>query len=1087
MRISATFRNLPLREALRQIEQTGGFLFVYSKNQIDDSRPVNTRVVNETVEQVLVRLFAHTQVRFRQAGNNIILSLRPEAKRTVPSGIIEGTVRDYNTGEDLVGATVVVDGTKLGTTADGNGRFRIAAVPEGVHSLIFSFIGYHVSKVSGVQVKGGMVTRVEHKLVAASNVLNEIQIVARPDVRPEITTERLLVNEIRNSRNIVTGISTEQITRSLDFDANEVVRRGTGVSLVSGRFVMLRGLDPRYTLTMLNDMITPSSENDRKAFSYDMINSSTIDRILISKSPAPELPGDFGGGVVKVYTKSFANARQLQIQVFGQFRPLSSFANHYTYEGGRYDRLGFDDGTRARPPVPSASSINTFPDGRSTDPAVQAENARLSRLFPNNWNLQQRHQNMDKRVIVNYYDGWNIGKTRLSSLTSIAYFLTADFRRITGESGAIRQLTAQDGSGGRFFIPPGQTVTDSVYTETARVSAMQNFRWRINDRHTVEFRNFFNLLGQDETTVRESRSSAETPQDYYQFLNKGVQYNFRSRALYTGVLSGEHQLDKSGATKLSWRVGYARTTENVPDQRRYGFLRRDTLPGTANFFRLIGAQQTPIPPNDPPGNYRWQASDGGRTTDARFYSTLEESAYTASADAERDFGRFLAKIGWFSDYRERAFTTDIYGIFFNTQLVLADDLRRFYSQTSEAGVPGLDRNAERLFNPRNFRPDGSGWKMNADLNENRPSVYTASNEQHAGYVAVNLPLLKKRLNIYGGVRGEWNRLLSRGNPFTTVNIDSIPTTNQVRLYWLPSVNVSYKVFPKHLVRVAYGLTLNRPEFREVSPVQYYDFINRTFVVGNPGITNAEIRNMETRWEWYPQEDELVSLGVFYKDLRNPIEIGSLAAGNFTNDQISYVNTSRAEVYGVELEVRKRLDFVPSAVFRHLSVIGNLTLLQSRVQVNDTLRSLTQGAYPDERPLQGAAPYTVNAGVYYDNSEKGTQASLLYNVLGPRLSAAATVLTSYALYEAPRHVIDFAVTQRVNRFLQIKAGVQDLLNQPFRFFRDVVPDQRFSTNVGQGILGGVSSGQPLEAELTRDFLEQSYRPGSYYTLGLLFTF
>lgn len=1079
IRISVNFRNLPLKEALQQIEKASKLAFIYNKAQIEDTRLVSLNVTDESVAQVLSRLFAQTKVQFRQLDKNIILSIA-EPKRTAPTGIIEGTVVDYETNEALVGAAITIAGTNLGTTADASGHFRIGNIPEGVHTLSFSFIGYQPSTVPGVQVKGGTVTRVNHKLVATDNVLGEI--VIRPDVAPENTTERLLIQEIRTSRAIVTGISNEQITRSLDFDGAEVVRRGSGVTLVSGRFVMLRGLEPRYTLTLLNDMITPSSENDRKAFSYDMLNSSTIDRIMIAKSPAPELPGDFGGGVVKVYTKSFANARQLQIQVFGQFRPGSSFTNHYTYKGGKYDQLGFDDGTRELPKGLPARRED-FPDPDSNNPATQAANAKLARLFPNNWNLLKRYQTIDKRVVINYYDAWNLRKTRLSSLTSLSYFLTGEFRRAELQRGA-RQIEIDTLTGEQTStIPPDQTAIDSIYTETARISAMQNFRWVITDRHKLEFRNFFNLLGQDQTLVREARSSANEVGAYYRDLQKTLQYNFRSRLLYTGLLSGEHQLDKKGMTKLNWRTGYAHTTERVPDQRRYDVFRQDSL----------GA--SPGPGDYLPGYYRWDPSDGTRTTNARYYSWLEEHAFTISADAERNFGTFLVKAGWFTDSRKRTFRTKLYTPYVNLRAALADDLLPFVDYQS-GGVLNLDRNGEKVLNPRNFRADGSGWDFADNSNAGASSRYTASNEQHAGYVALNIPLLEERLNIYGGVRAEWNRLESLGDAYTftvferdssgqiikETQFDSIPTSSQKRLYWLPSVNVSYRLFPKMLIRVAYGKSLNRPEFREIGPVRYFDLERRANIIGNVKLTNAEIQNFDFRWEWYPKEDQLISIGAFYKDLKKPIESVSTAGNGFVNDEITYLNTDRAKVYGLELEMRTSLDFIPSPLFRYLSVVGNATILKSQVSISESLRSLNR-AYPADRPLQGAAPYTINIGLYYDNTNTGTQVSALYNVIGQRLVLAATALSNYSLYEMPRHVIDLSITQRINRRLQIKIGVQDLLNQPFRQYRDVVPNGKFSTVLSRK--GRIAGGAALP-RLTSDYLEQRYRSGSYYTLGFLFT-
>lgn len=1094
--ISLSFRNLPLKEALQQIEQASLFAFVYNKAQVDDTRLVSLTAANESVANVLYRLFEGTNVQFRQADDNIILS-RLEPKRTAPTGTLEGTVQDYETNEALPGATVLIEGTTLGAATTATGQFSIRNVPEGIHTLAFSYIGYQAATVPNVQVKAGTVTRVNYKLVPSDSKLAEV--VVRADVVPENTTERILVDEIRNSRTIVTGISNEQITRSIDRDAAEVVRRVSGVSLQNGRFVQIRGLDPRYTLTMLNDMITPSAESDRKTFSYDMLNSSVIDRIIVYKSPAPELPGDFAGGVVKVYTKSVANARQLQLQLSAQYRPQSSYETHYTYDGGKYDLLGFDDGARSLPEgLPADRSAYDFRgivNPLSTAPAATALNAEIARKFPNNWNLQTRYQNFDKRAVLNYYDAWYLGKTRLNSLTSLTYTLTGAFVRANRQFFPAQYRLNQDTGEFQEFIPPGQSNIDSIYTESARISVMQNFRWSLSDRHSIEFRNFFNQLGEDETLVREGRDAADGAGDqYYQNVVRRLQYSFRSRSLYNGLLSGEHQLDKNEKTKLSWRVGYARTAEQIPDQRRVGITRRDTLDGISSLLHPDALSATTGFTPNLPGYYTWEgaALQSFNQRNIRFYSSLRESAYMASADVERKLGSLTLKFGWFSDYRKRSFSIRSFTYFLQGNGELGNDLAPYFGIAANGVYTGND-DINNIYNPRNFRPDGSGWDFaeNSGLradSQRGSTRYNASNEQHAGYFALNIPLLDERLNIYGGVRGEWN-LLQASNDTTSQTLDLtgpnerdttiIRRPVQRKLYWLPSVNVSYRLLPQLQIRASYGITLNRPEFREISPVTYYDAVQEAYVSGRLEVTNAEIQNYDLRIEWYPKEDELIAIGGFYKDLKNPIEAVSTAGSGFTRNAISPFNTKSAKVFGAELEIRKRLDFIPLPIFRYLSVVGNATWLKSSVELSDTIREINTQEFA-ERPLQGSSPYTINGGLYYDNTNSGTQISALYNVIGQRLVLATNSFANFALYEQPRHVIDLSITQRITRFLQVKAGVQDLLNQPFSFFRDATPDETYNSDVR-------ALNSSFGTDAIGDFEELRFRPGSYYTLGFSFTF
>ncbi|MBC7923082.1 MAG: TonB-dependent receptor [Ferruginibacter sp.] len=987
-----------------------------------------------------------------------------------PTGTIEGNVTDYETNEALIGATVVVQGMTLGGAADATGAFRITGVPIGVQTLNFSFIGYQPASVPNVQVKTGTVTKVDFKLVPSGTLLGEVVIKAR--VETENSTEISLLTEIQGARNIVTGISNEQISRSLDRNAAEVMRRVSGVTLVNDRFVVIRGLDPRYTLTLLNDLPTPSSENDRRSFSYDMLNSSVIDRITVYKTPAPELQGDFAGGVVKVYTKSSANARQWQVQLSGQYRPGSSFADFYTYQGGKYDQLGFDDGARALPA--GFPGLRAFPQVNSAFRGTSAnvpDNVRLARTLPNNWNLLRDRSTFDKRAVVNYYDTWKLGKSRLSSLTSLTYTITRDVNYVDRQ---FRPATVAFLSLERVVREPAPAITtypqvlarDTLTTESARLGAMQNFRWNINERHSIEFKNFFNQLSRDQTTVRDYRTT-----DIGSFTNtlyKAFQYYFRSRGLYTGILSGDHRFGRKDQRSVQWRLGYATTNDQQPDQRRFQIQRSDTLAGSRAIVNT---------PPQLPGYYLFGLStQANQLNYARYYSSLQERVYTAGADFENNFGKgWLVRVGFFNEYRKRDFQTRWLTYALPTPssgfpALLNDSLRQAIVNRSQPQF-----SANRLFDPGNFREDGSGYTIN-DVSQTTsfsPAYYyDASNQQHAGYVAVNVPLLGERLNVYGGVRVEWNQRLitapyiDKRRSGRIVNLRD----NETKLLALPSVNVSYRFVPKMLVRAAYGKTLNRPELREAAPFNFYDFNQIAFFQGTIGLKTAEVQNADLRWEYYPTADEMVSVGLYYKNFKNAIENVSSAASNAYSDEIRYVNNPEASAYGLELELRKRLSFIPGAFFGSLSVIGNATLLYTRVKF-DAIELQGSPFRRAERPMQGASPYAVNGGIYYDNQTSGTQATVLYNVIGQRLTYPGGAAQE-EIFEQPRQVLDFSVTQRITRFLSLRAGVQDLLNQPYRFSRDVTLDGKYNPDLrtvnGQG-----------------DYLESTYRPGSYYSFGVLF--
>jgi outer membrane receptor protein involved in Fe transport len=276
----------------------------------------------------------------------------------------------------------------------------------------------------------------------------------------------------------------------------------------------------------------------------------------------------------------------------------------------------------------------------------------------------------------------------------------------------------------------------------------------------------------------------------------------------------------------------------------------------------------------------------------------------------------------------------------------------------------------------------------------------------------------EKLFVTLGIRGEYNiqQLQSRerggGRPIDVYNPVFSP---------LPSINANYKINESNILRFGYGTTVNRPEFRELAPFTYYDFNFDVARRGNKNLEIATIHNLDLRYDFYPSKSELITFGAFYKKFNNPIEAaifynGSTVAFTVTNSESA---TSR----GVELEIRKNIT-------DKLQFYTNGSIIGSNVVVS--------GLSDYNRFLQGQSPYLVNAGLYFNDPDKGLQVNLLYNVIGKRIFVIGDNVLSANVFEMPRNVIDFNLTKTFGR-TEIKLGVQDLLNQPFKLVQDTDRD------------------------------------------------
>ena len=262
------------------------------------------------------------------------------------NGIIRGTIFEESTGEPLYGVSVLVKELSTGAVTDFDGKFEIQAAP-GTYTLQVSYISYSSIELTSVLVTADEVNILNDILMKDEESELETVTVQAAAIR---TTESALMSVKKNSPNVMDGITASTFRQVGDGDAASAVKRVTGVSIEGGKYVYVRGLGDRYTKTILNGMDVPGLDPDRNALQIDIFPTNVIDNIIISKSFTAELPADFTGGVVDIETKDFPEEKSAKLSISGGINPSMHFNNEYlSYEGGKTDWLGFDDGTRDIP------------------------------------------------------------------------------------------------------------------------------------------------------------------------------------------------------------------------------------------------------------------------------------------------------------------------------------------------------------------------------------------------------------------------------------------------------------------------------------------------------------------------------------------------------------------------------------------------------------------------------------------------------------------------------------------------------------------------------------------------------------------
>jgi hypothetical protein len=880
---------------------------------------------------------------------------------------VKGKVKDATTGETIPFAGVYLESnTSVGTTTDFDGNYQLK-IDAGKHNIVYSFTTYNTI-IKSVTVEAGEVLELNVEMTTAEGVLESLDVVAEKTTN----TDNAVVLEMREAKSVVSGISREQISRSQDRNAAEVMQRIPGVTIVQNRFVMIRGISSRYNNVMINNVVAPSTEVDRRTFSFDLISSGALDRMYVYKSAAPDYPGDFAGGVIKLFTVNSVDEEYMSFTINTGYRPGTTFAPYYQSKGSKTDFLGFDRSFRTLP-----SSFPTT-DALANERTVSEVRRDAAHTLPNNFMPIERLALPDYGFAFNFGKIMSIKDKKLTTNTSINY--STGYQSFVRDFYRYFQWVDQD-------IPITQRFKfeDYTYQKEQKVNIMSNWTLHLNPRSKITFYNLFNQIGENETILRRGEDFIQRPgEDLHNYL-----LGYKSRTIYLSQLVGTHDLDREDKQQISWVVGASYIGESEPDLRRF----RTYKPSNEDKFVM----------QLPPSSNLFETG--------RYFGDLSELMvsnglnYTYNFNTDKEKKRTL-KLGYYTDYRSRQFSSRyfsyLYPGFFDPSL--EQELRR---------LP-----LDQIFANENIKTQ-DGFVL---AEGTRPiDSYNASNFLSAIYAATDLQF--GDLNVSGGLRTEYNIQ----NLYTRSDFELITVNNPI-FSLLPSLNLAYNITEKTILRMGYGRTVNRPEFRELAPFLFYDYKLEAGRVGNPNLKIATIDNFDLRYEYYPRAGEIISLGGFYKRFINPIEDRTI----ITTEQptFTYINADFAYNYGAELELRKSLkDLTGSQFLNNLSFNANASYIVSRVDLG-----ATAVAQDRVRALQGQSPYIVNTAIYYNNDKSKIMASIIYNVFGRSIYSVGDDIFP-TIYELERHSIDVTFGKTFDNGMNFKMGIQDVLNYRYRFYQD----------------------------------------------------
>jgi hypothetical protein len=800
---------------------------------------------------------------------SVFLAAALPAKAATDNGKVRGKVIDEYNAITLPGAVVEVVGTTTLAYTDIDGVYELS-VPPGSHKVKVSFSGYQ-EKVVEVRAEVGRPTTVDVALQLPTVQLSE-QITVEGEATPAEASQAAAMLERKKAGVISEALARDEMSKNADSDAAAAMTRVTGVSVVDGQYVFVRGLGERYSNTTLNGTVLPTTEPDKRVVPLDLFPTGLIDQVRIIKSYLPDKPAEFAGGLLEIEPINFPTQATFSLSLSTGYNSQATFEDVDSYPGGGRDWLGLDDGTRSLPSViPDEKLVGRgiFGGGFTDEELIT-----FGRAFSNVWEPVTRSGRPDSSFSILAGNSWD----RFGAVASVTYNYKNRFR---SERQQIYQLGA-----GQQGLRPTNDFDFRYSTVRATLGAVANLAYRFSGNHRVAVENFFTNSGRDETR------SFEGYQEDKGVPLRNTRLLWLQERVFSSKLSGEHFFPGLSNSRADWRFVYSRAERDEPDLREMLY---EYDPVQDAFF--------------------W--SDESQSA-LRLFSESTDKVYEGAGDWSlffRSFGQRLMslKVGGAWTYRDRFFSS-----------------RRL--RFKPRSVSGVDLTAppEELFVPENI---GTVFRLEEDTR--RTDRYDAEHTILAGYAMADVPF-SDRLRLVGGARVEYSdqAVLTR-DPFDPTlasirsaleNTDVLPGLNLI--YGL-GADTNLRLSVSQTVNRPEFRELAPYEFTDIvggRAVVGNPDLKRAL------IRNADLR-WEWLPQRGSADGEVIAVSAFYKDFQDPIERVVEATAQF---RTSYANAKGARNLGFEVEARKALNSALLLGLNYTFVDSQIELERGTGQVQTSL-------------------------------------------------------------------------------------------------------------------------------------------------------
>jgi TonB-dependent receptor len=679
------------------------------------------------------------------------------------------------------------------------------------------------------------------------------------------------------------AVSAEQVKKSPDRDAGDVLRRVTGTSLVEGKFVFVRGMGERYSSTEMDGVRIASPEQNKRVVPLDMIPSSLLDNIVVQKTYTADRPGEFGGGDVQITTKDFPGKRTLALTVGAGYDPTTSFRGMLGYDGSKADHFAYGAGSRALP-----SDVNTLGGGKRIGPGFEKYPydtlSTIGQSFRNQWSPESKQGTLPGNFLVSYGDQVPVFGKSLGIVASVGSSHTQN--RTTGSE------RLYEGSASALVYD----YASETFTRGSLFAMLAGLSYRIAPAHTITLKGTQSRSADDETRTYNGINSSQSSN----FSVSRLRY--LERVISSIALDGKDEFTSLGHARLTWNASLTKATRNEPDRREV--LYRQNVDETGTPFEPLYFYRASREFGD--------LSDDGKGLNAKVSVPFQLPGARAS---RIDFGGSLQAKDRNSTYRRFDFGNNAFDI--------------------DPQAP-----AESLFQADEWADAGNRAYLN-EITQPEDS-YRAKQSVNGAFVSTDISVTRPLRAILGVRLEHGTQDATTYDLFTTATVAEAHLDN-----WdvLPTANLVYSLNTNSNVRLAAARTLSRPDLRELTPGRTLNYFSGYQDIGNPNLKRASIWNYDLRLETYPGPSEVIAVGGFYKRFYEPIEKQIVTGGS--DRLLQPQNSDMGRNYGMEIEARASLGRIDPRLSRFFlnangSVISSRITLKEQTTLTTSPEHPLQG-------------------------------------------------------------------------------------------------------------------------------------------------